>query len=165
MYQRTDLKTLMTLYEKVVLELVYEIHELPDESLALPLVGMPGVENYKNIQKLLTKLVCSCYQSSGVMYKMKGESFSAPEPRYHTRIKDYVTDMRDALQLTKRLFSESQEESVEKFAAILKMDTCWSHIYQQAIEHAIVQVLRHKMLIESIRISEFDDKLSSYVGN
>jgi hypothetical protein len=155
----------MALYEKVIQELVYEIHELPDESLLLPLVGMTGPDNYKNFQKLLTKLVCSCYQSSGVMYKMKGESFSAPEPRYHIRIKDYVADIRDAWQLTKKLFMESREDSVEKFAASLKMDTCWSHIYQQAFEHAIVEVLRHKMLIETIRISEFDDKLSAYARN
>ncbi len=102
MYQRTDLKTLMALYEKVIQELVYDIHELPNESLALPLEGMTGADNYKNLQKLLTKLVCSCYQSAGVLYKIKGENFSTPEPRYHTRIKDYITDLKDAWQLTKR---------------------------------------------------------------
>ncbi len=107
----------------------------------------------------------TCYQPAAVIYTMKGDNVSPPAIRYHNRITDYVTDLRDVWLFTKELLKENQDDAVEKFAAILKMDTSWGHIYQQAIEHAIVQLLRHKMLIETIRINELNNKLSSYAGN
>lgn len=165
MYQRTDLRTLITLYDKVIMDLVLEISDLSDESLFIPLHPVTGTENYKTLQKLLTKVVARCYQSAATIYTIKGDGVSAPDIRPHNRIQDYVDDLRNVWLFTKDLFTEGPEDGVEKFAASLKMDTSWGHIYQQALEHAIVQVLRHKMLIENIRANELNNKLSSYAGN
>jgi hypothetical protein len=92
---------------------------------------------------------------------MKGEHGTLPEIHFRTRVEDYTADLREAFLFTKMLLAESQDEGLEKYAASLKIDTSWGHIYQQAIEHAIVQVLRHKMLVETIRLNEFNKKPGS----
>jgi hypothetical protein len=161
MYQRTDLKTLMALYEKVITDLTREIENLPNDSLTIHISSGSGHENYPTLQKLLHKVVAKCYQCATIIYTMKGEHGTLPEIHFRTRTEDYTADLREAFLFTKMLLAESQDEGLEKYAASLKIDTSWGHIYQQAIEHAIVQVLRHKMLVETIRLNEFNKKPGS----
>ncbi len=152
----------MALYEKVITDLIHQIEDLPNESLTIHIVSGSGPDNYPTLQKLLHKVLAKCYQCATIIYTMKGEHGSLPEIHFRTRTKDYTADLREAFLFTKMLLAESQDEGLEKYAASLKIDTSWGLIYQQAIEHVIVQVLRHKMLVETIRSNEFNKKPGSF---
>ncbi len=154
----------MALYEKVIIELIHEIEDLPNESLTTTISIPAGSDNYKTLQKLLSKVIAKCYQSAAIIFTVKGNHNSIPEISFHNQIRDYVADLRNVFLFTKKLFAESQDDSIEKFGASFKIDTSWGQIYQQAIEHAIVQVLRHKMLIETLRRNELNEKLGTYAG-
>ncbi len=164
MFQQTDLKFLMTVYQKVIFDFISLLEEFPEDILTHPIPTRSQVEDDKSVDNILSELIAKCYQCAGKVADIKGDVRPMPEFKPRHSINGYVTDLQAAFVFTKKLCTETQDETWKKDMAILTMNSSWGNLCRQAIEHAIVQILRHQVMLEIMNPEEVTEKASFYLS-
>jgi uncharacterized damage-inducible protein DinB len=156
-YRQGAKGALLDEYEKVINELQQVISDIPDKDLVTVVDSITADENCRSVQTVLSHVVNSAYSYAIYIMHYYGYQMVRPEKKFHTSVKEYIRDLREAFQFTETVFRDIKDSELEEFEETKKIAARWGQVYdiEQMMEHAIVHILRHRRQIEKFKLNNY----------
>lgn len=108
----------------------------------------------QSIQNILTDVISSGYSYAGYIRKLKKIPDNRPGKMTKMSAVEYHNDLNDLIAYTNQTFQSIEDDELEEFDEKKKIRTPWGHVYdiEQMMEHAVIDVVRHRRKIERFRI-------------
>lgn len=153
-YRKGAIGALLDEYERAVSDLKRVISTIPDDALTIITDPHTTDNNCRSVQTILSHIVHSGYGYASSIHNLKGHNKTRPDKVFHLTMKEYMDDLTGVISFTEDVLKEFKDEELEQLDNALKINTGWGQQYdgEQLMEHAIVDILRHRRQIERIKL-------------
>lgn len=151
---RYAVKAMLAEYKNVVIAFQKVIANISFESLSTLVDTETTGAKQQSIQNILTDVISSGYSYAGYIRKLKKITDHRPGKMTKMSAIEYHNDLTDLIAYTDQTFQGIQDDELEEFNEKKKIKTPWGVVYdiEQMMEHAALDVVRHRRQIERFRI-------------
>jgi uncharacterized damage-inducible protein DinB len=135
-------------YERAALELARLVEQIPDDDFMRVVDSQTKDEDCRSVQTIMSHVVRAAYGYADYIRGQLSIASTRPQPELLSR-EESLEQLDAALRYTIETLDGRWEMSGEEISGIV-IKTRWGAVYdlEGLLEHAIVQILRHRRQIE-----------------
>ena len=147
-YRSGAIGALMDEYERAALELARLVEQIPDDDFMRVVDSQTKDEDCRSVQTIMSHVVRAAYGYADYIRGQLSIASTRPQPELLSR-EESLEQLDAALRYTIETLDGRWEMSGEEISGIV-IKTRWGAVYdlEGLLEHAIVQILRHRRQIE-----------------